>query len=65
VSDIPAINHLAKEAYDVYCEAVGGVAFNGDPLPTWSEFCADPKKQKQHLAWLRVGGLIHKKLNTQ
>lgn len=59
---IPSIHDLAGQAYNVYCEAVGGVAFNGDPLPTWKEFCRDPKKEKQKLGWLRVGGLIHQKL---
>lgn len=62
---VPSIHDLAGEAYAAYCEAVGGVAFNGDPLPNWREFCGDPKKEKQKLGWLRVGGLIHKKLNTQ
>ena len=45
------IDHLAGRMYDKYCEAVGGVAFNGDPLPPWSEFGSDPKKQKQANAW--------------
>lgn len=28
---------LAEIAYTAYCEAVGGVAFNGDALPTWEQ----------------------------
>jgi hypothetical protein len=40
--------------YSVYCEAVGGVAFNGDPLPAWADFAADPNKQKQADAWRSV-----------
>lgn len=43
---------LAGKMYDAYCEAVGGVAFNGDPLPTWKEFETDPNKQKQVKGWL-------------
>lgn len=43
---------LARDLYNAYCEAVGGVAFNGDPLPTWTEFRADPAKLKQSEAWL-------------
>ena len=42
----------AKKAYDAYCEAVGGVAFNGDKLPSSEEFFNDPSKQKQANAWL-------------
>lgn len=42
---------LAEAAYNRYCESVGGVAFNGDPLPLWKEFSADEKKIKQAHAW--------------
>ena len=43
---------VAERLYTAYCAAVGGKAFNGDSLPTWREFHADPTKQKQALAWL-------------
>ena len=43
---------VAKDLYETYCEAVGGVAFNGDPLPSWEEFSQDPNKTKQSNAWL-------------
>ena len=43
---------VAKELYTHYCTAVGGVAFNGDPLPDWEEFSTDPTKKKQSDAWL-------------
>lgn len=33
----PSKDDLGKVAYERYCLAVGGVAFNGDPLPTWAE----------------------------
>lgn len=42
---------LAKKIYDKYCESVGGVAFNGDPLPKSDEFFSDPSKTKQADAW--------------
>ncbi len=42
---------LAKKTYDLYCEAVGGKAFNGDLLPKSDEFFNDPSKQKQADAW--------------
>jgi len=37
--------------YDEYCAAVGGVAFNGDPLPGSEEFFSDPAKVKQRDGW--------------
>jgi hypothetical protein len=43
---------VAKELYTTYCVAVGGVAFNGEPLPDWDTFVADPAKKKQSDAWL-------------
>ena len=48
------IEEFAGNLYEVYCAAVGGLAFNGDPLPTWDEFRSDAKKQKQSEAWIRV-----------
>jgi len=45
---------LAKLLYDNYCEGVGGVAFNGLPLPKSAEFFADATKQKQADAWRKV-----------
>lgn len=47
----PEYRTLAKKMYDVYCEAVGGVAFNGDPLPKSEEFFSDESKRKQSNAW--------------
>ena len=43
---------VAEELYQTYCAAVGGVAFNGDPLPDWKTFANDPAKKKQSDAWL-------------
>ena len=45
---------LAGQLYTCYCQSVGGKAFNGDPLPTWDEFSADPAKAKQRQAWVDV-----------
>ena len=45
---------LAGIMYTVYCKAVGGKAFNGDPLPGWEEFRADDSKQKQSDAWVET-----------
>ena len=46
------IEQLAGQLYTAYCKAVGGVAFNGDPLPDWAEFRADAGKKKQSDAWI-------------
>lgn len=43
---------VAEALYTTYCEAVGGVAFNGDPLPDWKTFSDDGEKVKQANAWL-------------
>lgn len=45
---------LAGELYDHYCLAVGGVAYDGKPLPGWAEFSGDPTKQKQANGWRSV-----------
>jgi len=47
----------AKALYDRYRMAVGGVAFNGSPLPDWLYFRTDPTKTKQANAWLEVARL--------
>ena len=60
---------LAAELYHEYCNAVGGKAFNGDPLPTWEEFRADRTKDKQSDAWVVVAEkaclILNKKLFGQ
>lgn len=48
------IEQLAEYLYHDYCAAVGGKAFNGDPLPTWADFRSDPKKRLQSNAWIVV-----------
>lgn len=45
---------FAGKLYETYCKNVGGVAFNGDPLPSWEEFSNDPSKKKQVQAWIAV-----------
>jgi hypothetical protein len=50
----PEIETLARELYTAYCKAVGGKAFNGDPLPDWEAFRADPKKAPQSSGWIVV-----------
>lgn len=49
---------IAKELYDAYGEGVGGVAFNGDPLPSWEVFIADTAKTKQAQAWLKAADRV-------
>lgn len=48
------VDQLASKLYTKYCEAVGGKAFNGDPLPDWDTFRADLTKIKQSSAWIEV-----------
>lgn len=43
---------VAEIIYTEYCRSVGGVSYNGDPLPNWEEFSNDPEKTKQANAWL-------------
>jgi hypothetical protein len=49
---------IAKLLYETYCAAVGGKAFNGDPLPAWDEFVADEKKKLQSDAWLKAAEAV-------
>lgn len=51
--------------YDAYCHAVGGKAFNGDPLPSWGVFRDDPLKAKQSLAWLVVAKMANPDLESE
>ena len=46
------IELIAGQLYEAYCEAVGGRAFNGDQLPDWKTFRADPDKNRQSDAWV-------------
>jgi len=48
----PNIVALAGHMYSAYCNAVGGKAFNGDPLPDWATFSSDPTKAKQSDGWI-------------
>lgn len=52
------LNARAEKCYTTYCEAVGGIAFNGDPLPDWATFCADPTKAKQVEGWRAVAQVL-------
>jgi hypothetical protein len=45
---------FAGKLYETYCTEVGGKAFNGDSLPDWQTFRADPAKRKQSDAWVVV-----------
>lgn len=49
---------IASYLYSAYSAGVGGVAYNGDKLPTWDEFAADPNKQKQADAWRYVANCV-------
>jgi len=51
---VKQLENQAALLYAVYCEAVGGLAFNGDPLPDWETFKADENKAKQVNGWRAV-----------
>lgn len=48
------VEEVAGKLYSRYCAAVGGKAFNGDPLPDWDTFRHDMNKAKQVDAWREV-----------
>lgn len=50
---------LAGEMYTAYCAAVGGKAYNGDPLPDWPTLCDDPSKQKIVAGWMAAANAAH------
>lgn len=54
---------LAGELWKSYAAAVGGKAFNGDPLPTWNDLLADTNKEKIVSAWLAVADKAIERLN--
>lgn len=49
---------LAKLMYDTYCQAVGGKAYNGDPLPTSEELFSDKSKTVQANGWYEVAVMV-------
>lgn len=48
---------LADILYTTYCKAVGGKAFNGEPLPDWDTFVNDDNKETQAEGWLQVAAV--------
>lgn len=50
------LTEMAEVMYTEYCEAVGGKAYDGKPLPTAREFFDDDSKAKQSMGWLRAAG---------
>ncbi len=42
-------------AYDTYCAAVGGRAFNGDQLPPFDEDGDGPNRDHIRAAWIAAG----------
>lgn len=50
--------------YDAYCDAVGGKAWNGQPLPKSGEFFTEPSKNTQADGW-RAAARTAENLLTQ
>ena len=55
---VPLNEFYASLMYTAYCEAVGGRAFNGDALPDWDTFSADPSKEKQVAGWIAAADAV-------
>ena len=53
---------LACCMYTAYCNAVGGKAYNGDPLPDWDTLTKDPTKQKIVTGWYAAVSAVRPKL---
>lgn len=51
------VEELAKLLYETHCKSVGGLAFGGDPLPTWETIMHDETKQKLAGAWRAVASM--------
>lgn len=47
---------LGRAAYEAYCEAVGGKAYNGDQLPTWDQ--QQERNPTIAEAWNRAGRAV-------
>lgn len=56
---------IARDMYDAYCSAVGGKAWNGQPLPKSDEFFADPTKATQADGWRAAARVAMKALTTR
>jgi hypothetical protein len=54
---------LAKTIYEAYCVGVGGVAYNGDKLPSAEDFFADKGKEKQVNGWRVAANAAYAFLN--
>jgi hypothetical protein len=59
------VDLIAERLYTIYCAAVGGTAFNGDPLPDWKTFRADPSKTKQSDAWVAVAAAVAPRISSK
>jgi hypothetical protein len=59
------IEHLAGDMYSAYCERVGWRAWNGEQLPQWEQFRADPTKRKQASGWLAAAEVAYGQLGHQ
>jgi len=56
--------NVAGRLYDEYCKAVGGLAYDGKPLPVWHVFYSDSAKRKQANAWIHIAGLAEDIIKT-
>ncbi len=53
----PEIEKIAAQLYGTYCDALGGLAYDLQPFPSWTGLRSDPAKRRQTSAWLAVAAL--------
>lgn len=58
------VEAMTQLAYGEYCKAVGGTAFNGDPLPEWKQFSSDAKKTKTSKCLACIDKSSYRKITT-
>lgn len=59
------LSMIACLLYTTYCNAVGGKAYDGKPLPSWHAFVADPTKTKQADGWHEVAAMAFDAFNKK
>ena len=47
--------------YEMHRQDVGGKSANGDPLPTWEEFRANPEKKAASDTWLTAARALRQR----
>lgn len=54
--------HLAKLAYESYCDHVNWQSVSGEKLPTWNDLKKDSSKEHIVLAWMAATQAVRKEI---